>query len=494
MILLAIISLAACGTEVSPQTTAPTPDAAETELPANIPTQTALSSPTALPPTNTPEPTAAQPTISAPVAIDDIPFTRFSETAVNLYFSHPEDWFVETETVGEETVYFIASNEALLDGLNVGESGGVVRIAIEDTEKWIDTVKDQRRPLEGLVALYESVAGDNIDIIQSPISYRINGLEAATTSFYMNDEDRFMSLTFILSGDQSVTVISQVSADEEAVYGPILEAITESIYVPEEFVAHQIATRPLPFLFRYPVSWDWRPVDDNRIVLGPYEVTITGELGDEAMHVIDWADLGEMVPPQDMLVILGVPFEGVERGDVIWETTSFTINGQEAAQIVYNGRYLDDDVVLIYTVIAVEPYMIATYGITAVDNLNISIPIHVAINDSIVLQEGLVDFADPGSVVGAVFTAAQTGNFGILPYLCDPRGEADADVADICSINSNHERRDEFIEFFANAEISGEIVIDGYSAFVPFVFGPKKEQTETIELVRRNQLWYLFGY
>jgi len=366
MMLLGMMGLAACGTGVTPASSRTT-----------TPTQNALPSPTAVPPINMPEPTATRsptpaptdPPLPAPspVAIDDIPFTRVSDTAVNLYFSHPDDWLVENDNIDNEIAYLIASNDALLDGLDAGESGSAIRIAVGDTENWISDPKDQQSAIKGLVTLYESVAVENIDFIQEPTSLRINSLEAATTSFYINDDiSSFMSLTFILSGEQSVAVISVASADKEAIYAPILEAITESIYVPEEFVAHQLATRPLPGLFRYPASWSYRPVGDDRIIVGLYDVISTGELGDEAIHIIDWVDFGDMISPQDLLETVPDPFTVVERGEVIKEAESLIINGREAAQIVYNGRLLDNDVILVYTVIAAESYIIISYGIAAV--------------------------------------------------------------------------------------------------------------------------------
>ncbi|MCL4872345.1 MAG: hypothetical protein KJ063_25570 [Anaerolineae bacterium] len=512
MMSLATIGLAACGTGATPASShTPTPTTISIEAtileppPTNALALTPRLSSTAVPPINTPEsavalsptpaPTATPLPDPDPVASDDPPFTRVSNTAVNLHFSYPDEWLVENDNMGNEIGYLIASSDALLDGLDADESGSAIRISIGDTENWISNAKDQRRAIEGLVTLYESVAVENIDFIQAPTSLRINGLEAATTSFHINDDiSSFMSLTFILSGEQSVTVIGVASADKEAIYVPILEVITESIYVLEDLVAHQLATRPIPFLFRYPASWDWRPIGDNRIIVGMYDVILTGELGDEAMHIIDWVDFGYMIPPQDLLKTLPDPFTTVERGEVIKEAELITINGQEAAQIAYNGRYLDNDVILIYTVIAAEPYMLISFGIAAVANQNILVPIHTAITDSIVLQEGFIDFENPASVVEAIFIAARTEEFGILPYLCDPHGEADEDVKGVCAISPEHEQRDEFIQYFATAGINGEIVIDGNSAFVSYVFGPNKDQTETMELIRRNQLWYLLRF
>jgi len=105
-----------------------------------------------------------------------------------------------------------------------------------------------------------------------------------------------------------------------------------------------------------------------------------------------------------------------------------------------------------------------------------------------------VDFSDPVSVLQAVFTAAQTEDFGVLSSLCDPRGENDGDTALICAITPDHPDKDSFVEYFAQARVAGDAVIDGDRAEIPFLFGPGGDQEETMGLVNREGRWYLSGF
>ncbi len=105
-----------------------------------------------------------------------------------------------------------------------------------------------------------------------------------------------------------------------------------------------------------------------------------------------------------------------------------------------------------------------------------------------------VDFSDPASVLQAVFTAAQTEDFSVLSSLCDPQGENDDDTTLICAITSEHPNKDSFIEYFAHAKITGDAVIEGNRAEIPFLFGPDGDKEETMGLVQRDGKWYLADF
>ncbi len=105
-----------------------------------------------------------------------------------------------------------------------------------------------------------------------------------------------------------------------------------------------------------------------------------------------------------------------------------------------------------------------------------------------------VDFTDPVSVLQAVFAAAQTEDFAVLSSLCDPRGENDDDTALICAITADHPDKDSFVEYFAQAKVTGDAAIDGDRAEIPFLFGPDGDQEETMGLVQRDGKWYLFDF
>ncbi|MCP4539369.1 MAG: tetratricopeptide repeat protein [Chloroflexi bacterium] len=105
-----------------------------------------------------------------------------------------------------------------------------------------------------------------------------------------------------------------------------------------------------------------------------------------------------------------------------------------------------------------------------------------------------VDFTDPVNVLQAVFTAAQTEDLGILSSLCDPLGEGDEDTMFICAITADHPDKDSFVEYFTQAQIASDVVIDGDRAEIPFLFGPDGDQEETMGLVQRDGKWYLSDF
>ncbi|MFT6243484.1 MAG: hypothetical protein ACJAXI_000246 [Crocinitomicaceae bacterium] len=99
---------------------------------------------------------------------------------------------------------------------------------------------------------------------------------------------------------------------------------------------------------------------------------------------------------------------------------------------------------------------------------------------------------DPVKVVEAVFEAARTKDYSVLSTLCDPMGENDGPTSNMCNVaNAPQEREKEFIEYFSQGQVVGELKIEGNTASVPIKFGPKGELDEVFVLVLRNGLWYL---
>lgn len=104
----------------------------------------------------------------------------------------------------------------------------------------------------------------------------------------------------------------------------------------------------------------------------------------------------------------------------------------------------------------------------------------------------IVDFTDPASVLQAVFDSARLSDYSQLAGLCDPQGENDSDTALICEITAGHTNEDDFIEYFGQGHINGEVVINGDRAELPFLFGPDGDQEETMIFILRDGQWYLF--
>lgn len=125
-----------------------------------------------------------------------------------------------------------------------------------------------------------------------------------------------------------------------------------------------------------------------------------------------------------------------------------------------------------------------------------------------------IDFADPKSVVNAIFYAAQTNDFGILQCLCDPYGQGDGDTKALCSISqiakqiedyggsaNSKKALDDFVKMFESGRISGQVTYESYEgtqyAKVPFLFnhpGGASRSEDTMKLVKRHGNWYLSSF
>ena len=109
-------------------------------------------------------------------------------------------------------------------------------------------------------------------------------------------------------------------------------------------------------------------------------------------------------------------------------------------------------------------------------------------------RSGQVDFSDPKSVVGSIFYAAETGHTEHLRGLCDPDGAGDGDTGRICAMKPGAADWDSFRQNFASAHLNGEPRVSGNRARLDFVFGPGASRSETMELVRRGERWYLASF
>ncbi|HUS68578.1 MAG TPA: hypothetical protein VMZ28_28780 [Kofleriaceae bacterium] len=105
-----------------------------------------------------------------------------------------------------------------------------------------------------------------------------------------------------------------------------------------------------------------------------------------------------------------------------------------------------------------------------------------------------VDFGDPKAVTAALFWAAAHDDDTHLASLCDPRGENDTDTDRVCALTRRSSDWPAFREAFARGRLDGEPRVHGDHAAIYFVFGPRVDQSETMELVRRDGRWYLWGF
>ena len=105
-----------------------------------------------------------------------------------------------------------------------------------------------------------------------------------------------------------------------------------------------------------------------------------------------------------------------------------------------------------------------------------------------------LDNSDPAKVVEFVFAAAASGKPDGLAGLCDPAGGGDGDVKDICGAKAGDPKWEEFVTYFAKGKVSGPAKVEGDTAAVEIMFGPKGNKKETINLKKIDGKWYLDGF
>ena len=105
-----------------------------------------------------------------------------------------------------------------------------------------------------------------------------------------------------------------------------------------------------------------------------------------------------------------------------------------------------------------------------------------------------VDFADPKSVVGSIFFAAEHASVAHLPGLCDPTGPVSPAARRVCAARPGAPDWASFRRAFARGRLNGEPRVHGDRARHDFVVGPGGDESETMELVRRDGRWYLSAF
>jgi hypothetical protein len=102
---------------------------------------------------------------------------------------------------------------------------------------------------------------------------------------------------------------------------------------------------------------------------------------------------------------------------------------------------------------------------------------------------------NPESVMKYIFESAKKGDFSNFRNLCDPYGENDRDVNQICYAEMLSKKHKEELEnMFKNGRIIGETIIKEDRAEIEFAFGLSSNKLEKMGMVKRNNLWYLSGY
>jgi hypothetical protein len=105
------------------------------------------------------------------------------------------------------------------------------------------------------------------------------------------------------------------------------------------------------------------------------------------------------------------------------------------------------------------------------------------------------DQTDPSQVVSMIFAVAGgKAEAKMLAELCDPQGENDGDTRRICDNAAGFDAGGEFAMFFKEGKLKGPARVQGDAAVVEFLFGPNGDESESMELVRRGDKWYLSSF
>lgn len=102
---------------------------------------------------------------------------------------------------------------------------------------------------------------------------------------------------------------------------------------------------------------------------------------------------------------------------------------------------------------------------------------------------------DPTSVMKYIFESAKKGDFSNFRNLCDPYGENDSDVNQICYAEMLIEKQQaDLKKEFENGRVIGKAQVNGDKAEVEFAFGPSANRLEKMKMIKRNGLWYLAAF
>lgn len=107
---------------------------------------------------------------------------------------------------------------------------------------------------------------------------------------------------------------------------------------------------------------------------------------------------------------------------------------------------------------------------------------------------GKVDNSDPVKVVEHIFAAAAAGKSDGLSALCDPAGGGDGDVKELCAVKAGDPTWERFARSFSKGKVNGPAKIEGDTAEVEILFGPRGDKKETMNLKKTDGKWYLDGF
>ena len=506
-ILTAALLITACGADLTPP-----PQPTVTSAP---PTKTAPA-PTATPPppTSTPIPPTdvpATPTDSAqPIEPPDEGHPLFRSEAGGYAVLYPEGWKVFS--LEEARSDFFYANEVVIEEVLSGGTLPVVPIVGITTGPIDDIYEGQlvgaETPQEVLDMLVGWV-GESESFEKSEVqSLTLAGEEAVAIDVGWSQGDSLVTgRDVVLQQGNRIMVIQAVGkAETWPAFLPAFEGMLESLVLFDPAIVLELGKEYEDELYaiQYPSGWEVYSLGALTVIVHSEEIldekvasvpvvliesgsldTLSGGIMTGAQSAQEMLDaLGESLLADNPDVQIG-EVEPVSAGDNLGAAVSvlWFEDGIPAMNLSYALHKGD--------------WGILIQGVGSVDGWSSFSDTFGEMVESLVVyeqEEGAVDFADPASVVQAIFLAAQTQKYEQLAGLCDPLGEHDGDMDLICNMNAGHPDVASFVAFFANAQIAGEPVIDGDQAKVPVLVGSNGDQEETMNLIQRDGEWYLLGF
>ena len=506
-VLIAALVITACGAD---PTATPQPPA--TPLP---PTDTLPPpSPSPQPPTATPLPPTdvpPTPTDSAqPIEPPDEGDPLFRSEATGYSILYPKGWntfslqgtgsdfFFSPEVVIEE----VLGGETLPQVPIVGITTGPVAEIYEGQLAGAETAQEVLDRLIGWVSESESFEAGEIETLT------LAGEEAVAVDVgWSQGSDAVAGRDLVLQQGERVMVVQAVGrADTWDAFLPTLEGMLDSLVLFEPVIQLELGEQYQDerYTIQYPSDWvvyslggltviaQSEEILDEAIASVPVVLIESGYLDTLAGGIMTGTQSAE-----EMLTKLGesrlADNPDIHVGDI--ELVSAGGNRGAAMSVLWFEEGVP--AMNLFYALHLGDWGILIQGIGTVDGWASNSDMFGEMVDSLVVyepEENPVDFTDPASVVRAVFTAARTQEYGLLPSLCDPLGEHDGDMDLICTMTADHPDVASFVAFFANAKIAGEPLIDGAQAQVPVLVGPDGDQEETMNLVQRDGKWYLLGF
>jgi Flp pilus assembly protein TadD len=327
----------------------------------------------------------------------------------------------------------------------------------------------------------------------------VAGVEALTGPWQQTNANGETTgrIFFFVRGGMGYLFVYSATADQLAAFGPTAQAMLASLGFVEPAVTVAYSNPAGGYEMLYPEGWvvdpqealvQFTPVQDMTAADGPAVALFAGQ--DNIAHTFQVEGELSTASIIDAFAALAEAQLGARGAvDLGGEPTTLVEVQAEIDRVPVAG-------ILVVWDPATRPLI--ALGLAPASQWGPVSQTFVKMMQSLAFSEpaaSTVDFSDPVAVMQAVFDAAATQDFSILPALCDPMGENDEDTARICAITADHPDRDSFVEYFGKGTIYGEAILHGDDqAEVRFFYGPNGDEAETVHLIKRDGKWYLLGF